>query len=75
MARFKPYIVIHFLKERFFTYMQWGLSIDICAVDIDFIVVKESDHVVNVSVGDGVEENIAAHFFHLTNHIFSNKKV
>ena len=50
--------------------MERSLSIDICAVDIDFIVMEQSDHVVDVSVGDGVEENIAAHFFHLTNHIF-----
>ena len=48
--------------------MERGLPINVLAVNVDFVVVEESDHVVNVSVRDRVEQNVAAHFFHPANH-------
>ena len=48
--------------------MEWGLAIDVLAVDVDFVVGEQSDDIVDVTVLDGVEQDVAAHLFHPTYH-------
>ena len=52
------------------TYMKRCLSIDISTVNIDFVVVQESNDVVNIRMRNGMEHYIAPHLFYVTNHNF-----
>ena len=61
------------IKCDLLTYMKWGLAVDILAVDVDFIVMEQRDHIVNVCVGDGMEQNVTAYLFHLSNHFIDVK--
>jgi len=48
--------------------MKRGLSIDICAIYIDFIVLEQSNHVMYIGMIDGVEHDVVANFFDFANH-------
>ena len=52
--------------------MKRSLSIDISAIDIDFVVIEESNDVVHIGMSDGVEHDVASHLFDLANHILNN---
>ena len=52
------------------TYMEWGLSVDVRAVDINFIVMKQCNDIVNICMCDGMEQNITAYLLYLSNHFF-----
>jgi len=47
-----------------------GLAVDVRAVDIHFVVVEESNNVVNVGMRDRMEHDIASHLFNLAYHKF-----
>ena len=48
--------------------MERGLSVDVSAVNVDFVVVDEGDDVVDITVLDRVEQDVAAHLLHSSNH-------
>ena len=48
--------------------MKRSLSVDVGAVDVDFVVVEQGDHVVDVAVLDRMEQDVAAHLFDPTYH-------
>ena len=54
--------------NEFQTYVERSLPIDICAVDIDFLVREECNGVMDVAVGDAVEHNFIAHLFDFAYH-------
>ena len=56
------------------TYMKRGLTVDVCAVHIDFIVVQQSNHIVYVGVGDGMKQYVASYLLYLSNHFFVEEK-
>ena len=43
--------------------MKRCLTIDVGAIYIDFVVVEQRNHIVNVCMIDGMEHNIVAHLF------------
>ena len=53
--------------------MQWCLTVDIGAIDIDFVVIEEGDYVVDVTVDDGVEQDVGSNFLHVTYHTLNFK--
>ena len=48
---------------REYTYMKRCLTIDVGAIYIDFVVVEQRNHIVNVCMIDGMEHDIVAHLF------------
>ena len=52
------------------TYVEWGLAIDVPAVDVNFFVAQERDRIVHIPVVDGVEHYVLAHLFDFSNHFF-----
>ena len=50
--------------------MEWCLPIDIGAVNIDFIVIKKSNNIVDIRMRDRMEHDVASDLFDLTNHNF-----
>ena len=52
------------------TYVEWCLTINIGAVNIDFIVIKESNNIVDIRMRDRMEHDVASDLFDLTNHNF-----
>ena len=48
--------------------MQWCLAVNIGAIHIDFVVIEKSDHVMDVTVDDGVQQDVRSNFLHLAYH-------
>ncbi len=46
------------LKLVTFTYMKRSLSVDVGTVDVYFVVVQESNHIMYVSMLDSVEQDV-----------------
>ena len=58
---------------REYTYMKRCLTIDVGAIYIDFVVVEQRDYVVDVTVDDGVEQDVGSNFLHVTYHTLNFK--
>ena len=59
------------IKGRFCgTYMKRSLTIDVSAINIDFIVVQERNDIVHVCMRNGMEHDVASNLFDLANHNF-----
>ena len=48
--------------------MERRLSINVSAVNVDLVVVKQRDDIMDIGMGDGVEHNVAANLFNVSNH-------
>ena len=50
------------------TYVKWGLAIDVGAVNVNFVVIQESNDIVDISMRDRMEHDVASNLFDLTYH-------
>ena len=50
--------------------MKRGLAIDVNAINIDFIVVQESNDVVHIRMRNSMEHDVASNLFDLADHNF-----
>lgn len=66
MAVRRNYFLLEGLGSK--TYMKRSLSVDVCAIDIHFVVVQEGDAVVNVSMLNRVEHDVRTDFLYMTYH-------
>ena len=56
------------MGSEWVAYMKRSLSVDVLAVDIDFIVSEKSNDIVNVSMLNRIEEDVGANLFDLSYH-------
>ena len=52
--------------------MERSLSIDVSAINIDFIVIEERNNIMHIGVSDRMEHDVASHLFDLANHNLNN---
>ena len=50
--------------------MKRGLAIDVSAINIDFIVVQESNDIVHIRMCNSMEHDVASNLFDLADHNF-----
>ena len=55
--------------------MKRGLTIDIGTVYVNFVVIKQSNDIVNVRMINGMEHDVVAHFFDWANHCLNNLNI
>lgn len=63
---------VDFKTNGFSTYMKRGLTVNISAVDIHFIIVKQCDNIMDIAMSDCSKHNIVASLFYASNHLFQS---
>ena len=51
-------------------YMERGMTVDISAINIYFILFQEGDHVVDIGMSYGMKQKVVTYFFDLANHFY-----